>query len=163
VLAQQVFFAQRDYEAGPLQAFSMDAWDGYVASRDRILGGIAERRAANPVVLTGDVHQHWAADLKADFDDPDSETLGSELVCSSITSGGDGSAGSPPANRVVFAESPHVKYNDNRRGYVRCQVDRKQWKADFRVVPYVKRPGAPVATDKSFVIEAGRPGLQPAP
>ncbi|CAN5604369.1 hypothetical protein BH20ACT18_BH20ACT18_03410 [soil metagenome] len=74
VLAQQVFFAQRDYEAGPLQAFSMDAWDGYVASRERILGGIAERRVANPVVLTGDVHQHWAADLKADFDDPDSQT-----------------------------------------------------------------------------------------
>jgi len=163
VLAQQVFFAQRDYEAGPLQAFSMDAWDGYVASRDRILGGIAERRVANPVVLTGDVHQHWAADLKADFDDPDSETLGSELVCSSITSGGDGAAGVSAGNRVVFAESPHVKYNDNRRGYVRCQVDRTQWKADFRVVPYVKRPGAPVATDKSFVIEAGRPGLQPAP
>ncbi|MBA2637060.1 MAG: alkaline phosphatase D family protein, partial [Solirubrobacterales bacterium] len=161
VLAQQVFFAQRDYEAGPLQGFSMEAWDGYVASRDRILHGIAERRVDNPVVLTGDVHQHWAADLKADFDDPDSPTLGSEFVCTSITSGGDGSDEIPAPNQVVLAESPHVKYNKNRRGYVRCQVDRTQWRTDFKVLPYVKRPGAPIATDRSFVIEAGRPGLQP--
>jgi alkaline phosphatase D len=117
VLAQQVFFAQRDFERGPLQRFSMDAWDGYEASRDRILAGIAERRVENPVVLTGDVHEHWAADLKADFDDPASTTLGSELVCTSITSGGDGS---DAVNEVVLAESPHVKYNRNRRGYVRC-------------------------------------------
>jgi alkaline phosphatase D len=161
VLAQQVFFAQRDYEAGPGPgSFSMDSWDGYVASRERILGFVEERRVANPVVLTGDVHQHWAADLKADFADPDSATLGSELVCTSITSNGDGSDEIPAANQVVLAESPHVRYNRNRRGYVRCVVDRAQWRADFRTVPYVKRPGAPVGTDRSFVIEAGRPGLQ---
>jgi alkaline phosphatase D len=158
VLAQQVFLAQRDFERGPLQRFSMDAWDGYKASRDRILAGIAERRVDNPVVLTGDVHQHWAADLKADFDDPASTTLGSELVCTSITSGGDGS---DAVDEVVLAESPHVKYNRNRRGYVRCQVDRTKWQTDFKVLPYVKRPGAPVMVDRSFVIEAGRPGLQP--
>jgi alkaline phosphatase D len=162
VLAQQVFFAQRDYEAGPGEgSFSMDAWDGYVASRDRILGFVQERRVANPVVLTGDVHQHWAADLKADFDDPASATLGSELVCTSITSGGDGADEVSEANQVVLAESPHVKFNSNRRGYVRCHVDRQAWRADFRVVPFVKRPGAPVSTRQSFVIEAGSPGLQP--
>ncbi len=31
VLAQQVFFAQRDFAPGPQQRFSMDAWDGYKA------------------------------------------------------------------------------------------------------------------------------------
>jgi len=156
VIAQQVFFAQRDFEGGPPQRFSMDAWDGYKASRDRILTGIAERHVPNPVVLTGDVHQHWAANLKANFDDPASQTVGSELVCSSITSGGDGS----DAVSEVLAESPHVKYNRDRRGYVRCQLDRTQWRADFKVLPYVKRPGAPLTVDRSFVIEAGRPGLQ---
>ena len=161
VLAQQVFFAQRDLEAGPVQAFSMDAWDGYVASRDRILGGILERRVANPVVLTGDVHQHWAGDLKADFADPDSRTIGSELVCTSITSNGDGTDEPTPAAQVALAENPHLKFNSNRRGYVRCALDRREWRADFRVLPYVKRPGAPISTARSFTIEAGNPGLQP--
>jgi alkaline phosphatase D len=29
-------------------------------------------------------------------------------------------------------------------------------------VPYVKRPGAPITTTKSFVVEAGNPGLKDA-
>jgi alkaline phosphatase D len=162
VLAQQVFFAQRDFEAGPVEAFSMDGWDGYVASRRRILEGIQQRRVANPVVLTGDVHQHWANDLKADFSDPDSRTIGSELVCTSITSGGDGTPEPTPAGQRALAENPHIKFNSNQRGYVRCGVTRGEWRADFRVVPYVKRPGAPISTVRSFTIEAGSPGLQPA-
>jgi alkaline phosphatase D len=111
------------------------------------------------VVLTGDVHQHWAADLKADFDDPASSTLGSELVCTSATSGGDGL---DAVNEVVLADSPHVKYNRNRRGYVRCQVDRTKWQADFKVLPYVKRPGAPVMVDRFFVIEPVVPTCSPS-
>ena len=31
VLGQQVFMAQRDFEAGPLKRLSMDGWDGYAA------------------------------------------------------------------------------------------------------------------------------------
>jgi alkaline phosphatase D len=161
VLAQQVFFAQVDSQEGPGVVVNPDAWDGYVASRERILGFVEERGVANPVVLTGDVHSNWAADLKADFDDPDSRTVGSELVCTSISSGGDGSDTTELGERGLRA-SPHVRFFNNQRGYVRCQVDRSQWRADFRVVPYVKRPGAPIGTRRSFVIEAGRPGLQEA-
>jgi len=160
VLAQQVFFANVDYQAGPEIGINPDAWDGYVASRDRILGAIAERNVDNPIVLTGDVHRNFAADLKANFADPASETLGSEFVATSITSGGDG-ADTSPTDPALLAENPHVKFTNNQRGYVRCTVDRSQWRSDFRVVPYVKRPGAPVTTRQSFVVEAGRPGLQP--
>jgi alkaline phosphatase D len=162
VLAQQVFFAQLDFQPGPGEPLlSMDGWDGYVASRERILGGIVERGVDNPVVLTGDVHANWAADLKADFDDPSSRTLGSELVCTSITSGGDG-AETTEAGQQALAENAHVRFFNNQRGYVRCHVDRARWQTDFRVVAYVKRPGAPVSTRQSFLIEAGRPGLQAA-
>jgi alkaline phosphatase D len=47
-LAQQVFFAQRDLRSGPGESFAMDAWDGYLGFRNRILDFIAERRIANP-------------------------------------------------------------------------------------------------------------------
>ncbi len=39
MLAQQVFFAQRDFQVGAGQRFSMDAWDGYIGSRDRTKPG----------------------------------------------------------------------------------------------------------------------------
>ena len=35
-------------------------------------------------------------------------------------------------------------------------------KADFRVVPYVQKPGAPAETRAGFVIEDRKPGLQKA-
>jgi len=160
VLAQQVFMAELDIRNGPERGYVQDGWDGYVASRDRILRGMVERRVANPVVLTGDVHANWAADLKADFADPASATLGSEFVVTSVTSGGDG-ADVNPAARLVARENPHVRFTNDQRGYARVDLDRGEWRADYRVLPYVKRPGAPVSTRQSFVIDAGRPGLQP--
>jgi len=161
VLAQQVFFAQRDFNADDTQRFSMDAWDGYAASRDRVLDFVEQRGVANPIVLTGDVHANWACDLKANFDDPDSRTLGSEFVGTSISTGGDG-RDTNPTTQATLDENPHIKFFNAQRGYVRCTLDRATWRTDYRIVPYVKRPGAPVQTRQSFVVEAGEPGLKPA-
>ncbi len=161
VMAQQVFFAQRDFDTGPGQRFSMDAWDGYVGSRDRISNFILENDVPNPVVLTGDVHNNWACDLKADYDDQASETFGVEFVATSITSGGDG-ADTSPGQEAVVAANPHIKFFNGQRGYVLCTLTPEECRADYRVLPYVSQPGAPAYTRASFVTEAGVPGLQPA-
>ncbi|WP_181383756.1 hypothetical protein [Streptomyces sp. NWU339] len=34
------------------------------------------------------------------------------------------------------------------------------WTTDFRVVPYVTMPGAPVSTRATYVVENGHPGVQ---
>ncbi|WP_406078667.1 alkaline phosphatase D family protein [Micromonospora sp. NBC_00858] len=158
ILGQQVFFAQRDNNAGPLTVTSMDAWDGYVASRDRITRGWLAAGVRNPVVLTGDVHAHWASDLKLDYADPTSRTVGSELVCSSITSGGDG-ADSASGSHPWFPFNPHLRFQNNLRGYVSTTITPGQLAADFDVLPYVSQPGAPAYTRASFVIEDRVPGL----
>ena len=112
----------------------------------------------NLIVLTGDVHANWVADLKADFANPASATLGTEFVGTSITSGGDGmdqQANTP----AILAEDPHIKFYNGQRGYVRCEVDRDEWRTEYKVVPYVSRPGAPIGTRASFVVQADRPGV----
>ncbi|RBQ14592.1 alkaline phosphatase [Spongiactinospora rosea] len=157
ILGQQVFFAQRDNNAGPLKVTSQDAWDGYVASRERITRGWVEAKVRNPVVLTGDVHAHWASDLKLDYDDPTSATVGSELVASSITSGGDGSD-SDPAAHPFLKINPHLRFFNDQRGYVTTKITRSEISADFRVLPAVSVPDAPVHTKASFVIEDRVPG-----
>ena len=159
ILGQQVFFAERDYRVGEGKRLSMDGWDGYPAARQRVLDTVSQRGVDNFVVLTGDVHRHYAANVKANFTDAAAPVIGSEIVCSSITSGGDGNDITQDA---LTAESPHVLYNRNRRGYVRCTLDRSSLRADFLTLPYVSRPGAPIAVDASFVTEAGRPGLHRA-
>ncbi|MEW9668289.1 alkaline phosphatase [Ammoniphilus sp. 3BR4] len=159
VLAQQVFFAHRDFKSGLGEEFSMDAWDGYPANRERILNFIKEKGISNFVVLTGDVHQSWANEIKADFQDPSSANIGVEFVGTSISSGGDG-ADSNNAAPSILAENSHIKFFNNQRGYVRCTVTPDNWTADYRVVPYVSRPDAPIATRATFVVESGKQELQ---
>ncbi|MBM7770262.1 alkaline phosphatase D [Actinokineospora baliensis] len=148
VLGQQVFFAQRDLTAGEKQGFSMDAWDGYKASRDKVAAGLATAR--NGVVLTGDVHRHWAGDVKENFDNPESRNVAVELVTTSITSTGDGGE---DTNATVLAENPHLKFYKNRRGYVRTRITAKELRADFRVLPHVRTAGAEATTAATFVVE----------
>ncbi|HEU5025860.1 MAG TPA: alkaline phosphatase D family protein [Spirillospora sp.] len=159
VIGQQVFFAQRDNTAGPVKKTSMDAWDGYAASRDRITRGWVDAGVRNPVVLTGDVHAHWASDLKANYDDPDSATVGSELVCSSISTTGDGTD-SDPASQPFLKINPHLKFYNNQRGYVLTTIGKEEMKADFKTVASVRTPGSPVSTKATFVIEDRVPGVK---
>ena len=55
-----------------------------------------------------------------------------------------------------------MKFHNAERGYVRCDLSASTWRTDYRTVPYVLTPGAPVQTRVSFVIEAGDPRLKPA-
>ena len=122
VLGQQVFFSQVDFTPGAGRGFNPDAWDGYPGSRDRVVDSWTAAKARNLLVLTGDVHAHWAADIKQRFDDPAAPVVGSELVSSSITSGGDGSETSP-TTADTLADNPHIRFYNNRRGYVRTRFD----------------------------------------
>ncbi|MEV0702631.1 alkaline phosphatase D family protein [Saccharopolyspora sp. NPDC050389] len=159
VLGQQVFFSKIDLTPGTEEGYNMDAWDGYVANRDRIAGAMADSAVRNGVVLTGDVHRHWAAEIKRTHDDPGSRAVGTEFITTSVTSGGDGN---DDGNGDVLKENPHVKFYANRRGYVRTKFTEKELRADYRVLPYVSKKDAPAETAKSFVVEDGNPALNPA-
>jgi alkaline phosphatase D len=162
-LAQQVVFSQRDFKAGPEQGFNEDSWDNYLVARNRMSEHFSRiGPGKNPVVITGDVHMNYVCDIKTDFNDPASPTVGTELVGTSITSGGDDTANTE-GDRKQLNENPHIRFINRERGYVRNVITPTEWTADFRTVDFVTRPGAPVRTRASFVIENGRPGAQPAP
>ncbi|WP_426244553.1 alkaline phosphatase D family protein [Nocardioides sp. LHG3406-4] len=157
VLAQQVVFSQRDFTVGPDQGFNDDSWDNYPIARNRLRDQMVAAGTRNPVVLTGDVHMNYLCDVKADFDDPTSATVATEIVGTSISSGGD-AAPNPTGDKKQMQENPHLKFINRDRGYVRNVVTPHDWTADFRSVDFVSRPGAPVRTVASFVIQDGRPG-----
>lgn len=161
VVPQQVLFARRHMDATTPSRVSMDAWDGYSASRRRVLDGAKAAGVENLMVLSGDVHSAYAFDIKDDFDDPASATLGTEIVATSISSGRDG-ADKPATWDTYMSANPHLKFFNGRRGYVTVELGRQAARADFRTVPYVTRQGAPVTTAASFVTEVGRQGLRPA-
>ncbi len=156
VLPQQVMMAKADRTVGAEARFSMDQWPGYEAERRRLLEFLGSRRPGNPIVLTGDIHTNWVNDLITDFTAKPA-TVGTEFVVTSISSGGDGT--DAPANLAgLLAENPFVKFHNAQRGYVRCEVTADRLHADYQVVPFVSKPGAPKTTRASFVVENGRPG-----
>jgi len=160
VLGQQVMFAPVDLGLGGAAGFNPDAWDGYPGDRQRVVDAWIAAGVRNAVVLTGDVHSHWAADLRRRWDDPASPVVGTELVTTSIASGGDGSATRDDIE-AILPKNPHVRLFDNRRGFVRTRFGADELRADFRVLPYVRRTGAPAQTRATFVVVDGSPGLQP--
>ena len=87
--------------------------------------------------------------------------MATEFAGTSITSGGDGEE-RPKEMEALLSENPGVKFHNNERGYVRCDVTPAVWRTEFKTVPFVTRPGAPLHTRAVFVVESGRPRLQRA-
>jgi alkaline phosphatase D len=160
-IAQQVMVAAVDRAPGPDVLVSMDKWTGYEFERRRLLAHLRDQRIANPVVLAGDIHNNWANELPSEPAQPDAPAVATEFVGTSITSGGDG-VDRPKYLEALMAENPQVKFHNDERGYVVCEVTPEAWRAHFRTVPYVSRRGAPLQTRASFVVESGRPKLNRA-
>ncbi len=162
VLAQQIIMASlRSLGENGEQLWPMDVWDGYPFERQQLLRALAETGTPNPVVITGDIHSHWAAELLLDFDDPASPVVGTEFVGSSISSGGDGED-SNAYGAALLDNNPHVKFYNAQRGYVANTVTPAQWRADYKVLPRVTVPGAPISVRRAYVVEDGDPRLRQA-
>src|SRR6185295_14133970 len=158
VIGQQVpTFARDMVKIDPDGRFSMDKWDGYVASRQRLYARLQETKAPNPVVLSGDVHMHYGADLKADFTNPRSATVGVEFTNTSVTSAGDG-FDVAPGWAEMKGDNPHIKYHSARRGYIACTATPAAMRADFKILDKVTVPDQPARIGGSMVVEAGRAG-----
>ena len=158
LLAQQTLMARFSWtdphDAGH-GTYWTDGWDGYVPARNRLLSAVAERKAPGVIVIGGDVHSHYVADLKPDYDDPASPTVASEFCGSSITSL------SKPQAQVDAARAfnPHIRYGrSDQRGYMRFELDAKQLVAQVRVVEQPLDPASKVFTAATFVVDPAKPG-----
>jgi alkaline phosphatase D len=162
VLGQQVpTFARDMVRAAPAAQYSMDKWDGYPAARQRLYARLREAQTPNPIVLSGDVHVHFGADLRTDFRDPRSEIVGVEFTNTSVTSGGDGSDVAATWEQIR-PDNPHIKYHSARRGYIACTATPREMRADFRILDRVTVPETTDRIGGSLIVEAGRPGASVA-
>lgn len=152
---QQVTF-DADTREGSGEQYATANWMGYAAARQELYESM--RGVDNVVVITGDAHKNAGADLHLDFQDPDSPIVAAELLGTSISTGGDGEEINE-RGRIWLAENPHIKFTNNQRGYQRVRLSPGSFEVDFRTVPYVSRPGAPLVDRATVTVEAGRPGI----
>ena len=159
VVAQQVFMFGANVFPGSDPPFVVvDTWDGYPASRARVLQGLADADAVeNLVVLTGDFHSAAVAELRVDWADVSTPPVGIELMASSISSQFFDGAEQLAATAVAL--NPHIISYDVRRGYTVCEVTPDRWTAELRAVDDPADETSSISIAGIFRIDAGTPGV----
>ncbi len=154
VLAQQVFFSRRLVDSPTRSGYFADAWDGYAVNQQQVVDMLGPSASGpgprNPVVLTGDTHAAWLARVKADWDDPGSATLATEIGCTSVSSAGDGYDGD--GTHPFMANNPHLEFYNALRGYCLLTLTPSELTVDYRVVDKVRTPDAPAWTRATYVV-----------
>lgn len=181
-LGQGVMFAQLKAVAAANAAgggafLNPDQWDGYQPARDRVyavLKGDAEHAPVdNVVVLTGDIHSSWAAELTPDPNNPDVATGGYdaasgagahavEFVGTSVTSPG---LDDPQGQTAAFLRSvnPHFKYIElTKRGYMLIDATRERVVCEWWYVDTVASPSNVQTFGTAFEVRAGTAHLVPS-
>lgn len=169
VLGQGVMFAQLKGVAAANAAgggvfLNSDQWDGYQPARNRIYDVIKgdgnHAGVNNVVVLTGDIHSSWAADLTQDPNNLDLVSGGYnpatgegsravEFVGTSVTSPGIDSDTSGGTAAYLRSINPHFKYiNLHRRGYMLLDVTPQRAVCEWWFVDTV----ASVSNNETFAV-----------
>ena len=159
LLAQQTLMARFTRTDAATPTYWTDGWDGYAPARRRLLQTVADRQVPGVVVLGGDVHAHYVADLKVDYDAARSPVVATEICGTSISSRG------APQERVndALRHNPHVHYGrSDQRGYVACRLDADTLQASLMAVDKPEDPASAVGVAARFVVEARQPGARAA-
>ena len=121
--------------------YNLDAWDGYPAEREAVLGA-AYGADSNLVVLAGDTHNGWANNLK----DMKGNQVGVEFATPSVSSGGlETYLKLTPQQAEEFARDLEVLVDDlaysntQDRGYMVASFTPKRAQSQWIYVDTVKR------------------------
>jgi alkaline phosphatase D len=155
--------AEQAILAAPSIPYNLDAWDGYVAARETVLG-TARSLDKNLVVLSGDTHNAWGNDL----DDLAGNKVGVELAGSSVSSPGLESvftADDPAlfAAGITQLIGPLVYADTSRRGWLLVTATPTQVTGDWRFVSTVTSRTYTSSSGKVLKVLPGATGRRLVP
>jgi alkaline phosphatase D len=145
-----------DEQPGPSRRYSNDNWGTYRAARDRLVASLHQSGAANPVVLTGDVHAFVVGHVTEDAERPDSTPVAPEFVVTSVSSN------SRPQRTMDqwLQDNANLRYAAGQaRGYLQCALSPKALQVDLMALDDVKDPRSGRHRLKQYTVEAGSPAI----
>jgi alkaline phosphatase D len=152
LIASGTVMAYIDEDPGPEQLFWNDGWNGYPAARQRLMDALAQSRASNPIVLSGDIHSFLAARHHRIAEDRNSPVIAAEFVASSISAQGV----SQRALDERRANNPNVVYaNTEKRGYLRLELTPARVQVDLVGLDSVTNRDAGRSVMTTIVVEDG--------
>ncbi len=148
-------------------AFNSDAWDGYPAERKTILEFIRDENIDNVIILTGDIHSHWAADVAIDPFNPlaynpltGEGSLAVEFVTISVTSSNLNAVSTDPLTRTavhtgITTANPHIKYvNLFDNGFSILDLKTNKAQTDYFLTPVTQRTET-ISRERSYSTSDG--------
>jgi len=171
MLGQQVMVAQLSIGGDPTSLFNLDQWDGYGYARERLYSAIESHAAGRTVILTGDIHSSWAADITPtpwDESTYDPTTGRGSLAVEFVTPGvsSPGTTLSPTGEdffaNLVLEGSPHMKLGDFvHRGYIVLDIKPSRIQADWFHLDTVEDPSGAIETFRfAASVDHGKPFLR---
>ena len=165
-MGQQVMMSQLQLR-GALEAqketalpLNRDQWDGYVAQRKRILETIRDQEIQGVVVLSGDIHTSWSAELTLNPNDPlyyrpdsmeDSGVIAFECTTPAVTSPALASVHEGILN-LIESSNPHIKWTQlTKRGFVLLDFTATNVQARWFLIDSIDQPQLPRARESALV------------
>ncbi|MEO5350496.1 MAG: alkaline phosphatase D family protein [Magnetococcus sp. YQC-3] len=155
IVVQPTRVTPANYPDGAGNNFSVDRWDAFPDARLRLLHAFVRHKLRNPLILGGDIHHNWVAQVHLDPYDVSSAVVASEFVGTSISS---------RAGRTQEAADKHAAKNPHcllshteKRGYGVVELTAERAQVELRVLDDVRDAESKLATLARFVVEDGRP------
>lgn len=152
ILAQNVMLMTVSEGTAESPRIFTDAWAGYPPARERLFASLLKHRAANPVVLTGDIHSFWVNEVANAAGLP----VAVELVASSVATVTYDKSDYLPLN-------PGTRFHDgNHNGYLRCELTPEKLRTDIVAIDDREDPRSGRRVLASFDLHAGDPRVHPS-
>jgi len=161
--------------SGASRYVNPDLWDGYPSARSRLFkvlqGDGQSAPIDNVVVLSGDIHSSWAADLTMDPGNPDvasggydprsgAGSLAVEYVTTSVTS--PGAEGLPWLATLARSLNPQLKFAEvTQRGYLLLDITPQRVSGEWWYVDTVRLPSHRHSFGAAYEVLSGHNCLQP--
>lgn len=150
---------------------NVDAWDGYLANKNRTLQTLYENNIGNNIMLAGDTHANWVSDLTwldhaAYNPHTGAGSVGVEFGGTAVTS--------PPSfgenitasaanevSRSLVKDTPSLQWSEGYyRGYFELQITAEQVQAQFFGIPNIKERAPLEFSVANFTVASGANCLQ---
>ena len=155
---------------GNANPFNYDAWDGYLANRNRTYQTLYDNNIGNNIVIAGDSHANWVSDLvwlgEQDYDPQTGKgSIGVEFAGTAVSS-------PSPAGQNITIQAANVAsarlVADNRelqwselyyRGYFELHISQSSVNASFFGLPTTKTRNPDEISLANFTVLSGANAL----
>lgn len=173
IVGSQVVFSRvnQSLALGDANPFDYDAWDGYLANRNRTLNVLYEQGIGNNIFLAGDSHANWVSDLvwlgEKDYSAATGEgAVGVEFAGTAVTSpctiGENISLADANAASTWLQEANEaLQWQDEYyRGYFELHISPEKVDANFFGMPTLKTRNGWEIPLANFTVVAGANRVQ---